>query len=327
VDGVVMLGTRLMGLRSVRTVEVSKLRGGPHLTGQHTFDITHSGLEVYPRLETLYPQQHQGVTEPGRRLTFDVPGLDTLLGGGLPANSCTMLLGSSGSGKTMLGLHFLGSGARHGEPGLYYGFMENAPRLLVKAAGVGLELGPDVDSGRLVLETMTTVGALPDALVPRMLELAERHRVRRLFIDGLEPFSREMLAPERVNDFLTALFNTLRTRGITFIVSQHLPTFFGPRLEAPLEGSEALADNLIFLRHVELRSQLYRMLSVLKMRESTYDGALREFHIRPEGIDVSDTFESAEAILTGQARPRPSRKSTKRPRKPGRPPPRRRSRS
>jgi circadian clock protein KaiC len=56
---------------------------------------------------------------------------------------------------------------------------------------------------------------------------------------------------------------------------------------------------------VELRSQLYRMLSVLKMRESPNDPALRLFSITSKGIDVAETFESAEAILTGQARPLP----------------------
>jgi circadian clock protein KaiC len=74
-------------------------------------------------------------------------------------------------------------------------------------------------------------------------------------------------------------------------------------LEAKLEGLEAIVDNIVFLRYVELRSQLYRMLSILKMRESDYEPALREFSISSRGIDVAETFESAEAILTGQARP------------------------
>jgi circadian clock protein KaiC len=54
-----------------------------------------------------------------------------------------------------------------------------------------------------------------------------------------------------------------------------------------------------------MRSQLYRMLSVMKMRESDNDSSLRLFSITDKGIDVAETFESAEAILTGQARPLP----------------------
>jgi hypothetical protein len=66
----------------------------------------------------------------------------------------------------------------------------------------------------------------------------------------------------------------------------------GPGLEPKLEGVEATVDNLVFLRYVEPRSQLYWMLSILKM-----------FSIPTQGIDVAETFKSVESILTGQARP------------------------
>jgi circadian clock protein KaiC len=55
---------------------------------------------------------------------------------------------------------------------------------------------------------------------------------------------------------------------------------------------------------VELRSQLYRLISIMKMRESQYDSGIREFSITDQGILVADTFSSAEAILTGHARVR-----------------------
>ena len=56
------------------------------------------------------------------------------------------------------------------------------------------------------------------------------------------------------------------------------------------------------LRQVELRSQLFRLLSILKVRSSDYDSAIREFQISRRGIEVAATFESADDILTGVAR-------------------------
>jgi circadian clock protein KaiC len=67
-----------------------------------------------------------------------------------------------------------------------------------------------------------------------------------------------------------------------------------------------MAENMILLRYVELRSQLYRLLSIIKVRESDYDPSIREFRITSKGIEVASTFESAEAILTGTARPSPT---------------------
>ncbi|HEX5749463.1 MAG TPA: ATPase domain-containing protein [Archangium sp.] len=303
VDGVVVLELQQRGLRAVRTVEVTKLRGESQLLGRHTFDITEQGLSVYPRLESLHREPPQEELELERRQGFGLPHLDEMMQGGVRPHSSTLLLGSPGSGKTLLGLHFLESGARQGEPGLYFGFMETPPRLLAKADGVGLRLRPWVDSGRLVVETRAAVETLPDALAHELLDLVERHGIQRLVLDGLEPLMQEPLEPSRAPGFLTALLNVLRSRGVTSVMTQQTQVLFGPRLEARLEGVEAIVDNIVFLRYVEFRAQLYRMLSILKMRESDYQPSLREFSISTRGIDVAETFESAEAILTGLARP------------------------
>ena len=71
----------------------------------------------------------------------------------------------------------------------------------------------------------------------------------------------------------------------------------------------------MLLRYVELRSQIYRLLSIMKMRESRYDTSLREFRIASDGIDVADSFESAEAILSGHGRIRNGKKKPEAPRK------------
>ncbi len=325
VDGVLLLEMQLSGLKSVRSLEVTKLRGGPQLTGRHTFEINNEGLVVHPRIESLHHRTTQVIPDPTRKLGFGVPRLDEMLAGGVPAHTSSLLFGSPGCGKTLLGLHFLAQGASQGEPGLYFGFMETSPRLLMKAAGVGLDLRPWVDSGRLVLETRAAVEALPDALVGELLGLVERHRVRRLVIDGLEVLSKEAFAPQRIPSFLIALTHELRSRGVTTVMTQQAHVLFGPRLEATPEGVEGLVDNLLFLRYVELRSHLYRMVSVLKMRESNYEPSLREFSISPRGIDVAETFESAEAILSGQ--PRTPREKSSRRKKSARRMPSRRSRS
>ena len=49
-----------------------------------------------------------------------------------------MLLGSSGSGKTLLGMQFLSEGVRRGEPGVYFGFYERPEAILAKCQRVGI---------------------------------------------------------------------------------------------------------------------------------------------------------------------------------------------
>jgi circadian clock protein KaiC len=146
----------------------------------------------------------------------------------------------------------------------------------------------------------------PDALVEELLAAVRRRNVKRLFIDGLEPFRDALVYPERGPLLFNALMNELRALGVTSLFSAELPDLFSARIFVPIDSVSAIIDNIIFLRYVELHSQLYRLISILKMRESDYDPAIREFKISSGGIEVASTFESAEAILTGVARPLPA---------------------
>jgi circadian clock protein KaiC len=73
----------------------------------------------------------------------------------------------------------------------------------------------------------------------------------------------------------------------------------------PVTGMSSIVENLIALRYVEYRSQSRRLLSVLKIRDSGFDLALREFVITDgSGISLAGAFEGAEELLTGSARER-----------------------
>ncbi|ATB29391.1 ATPase domain-containing protein [Melittangium boletus] len=309
VDGVVELGMHLEGLQAVRTVEVTKLRGEPQLSGRHVFEISDEGLRVYPRLEALHARPNEDPEPPpsSERLPFGVKHLDDMLGGGLPLHSSTLLSGSAGTGKTLLGLHFLADGVRRGEPSLYYGFMETRSRLLAKAQGLGLAPPSALDSGTLRVETRSPVEVLADARAHELLDLVKRQRTRRLFLDGLGPVL-GVMTPQRAFAFVTALTSALRSLGTTTVMTQRTPLLFDPMHEGPLLGLEALIDNVVLLRYVEQRSQTYRLLSILKMRESDYESTLREFSIISGRLAVASGPESAEALLAGKRRRSPMKR-------------------
>jgi circadian clock protein KaiC len=108
--------------------------------------------------------------------------------------------------------------------------------------------------------------------------------------------------PERTRTVFSALADELTRLGVTTLFTLETRDLLGSAIEVPIDGVSALADNIVLLRHVELRSQLYRLLSIVKVRDRSYDGAIREFRITDRGVVVADTFDSAEQILTGTAR-------------------------
>jgi len=302
VDGIIRLSAELIGLKAIRGLEVTKSRGSAQLAGKHTFDITSEGVRAYPRTEALYAGRSKVVPKLDERLSFGLEGLDQMLGGGLVRYSSTLILGSPGAGKTTLGLNFLAAGAKKGEPGMYFGFAETPERLAQKCVALGLDLSSLIEKRQLFLESRVPVETLPDALVQELLAQIEREHIQRLFLDGLEPFAKEAIDPERTSRFVTALTNALRDRGVTALFTQQTNTLVGPELYAPLRGVEAIVDNIVLLRYLELRGELRRMFSILKMRESAHDLRLREFVITPHGVDVGDMFDNADSLLTGEAR-------------------------
>lgn len=303
VDGVIALRNTRVGLRSIRELEVRKFRGGLYLEGTHFFTISHAGIRVFPRTEVLLTSPPAVADEERTLRAFGIERLDNMLHGGLLSGSSTMLYGSSGSGKTMLGLHFLAAGARLGEPGLLFGFYETPSRLIAKAEQIGLEYGAYSERGLITILWQPPVEQLIDALVEELLAAVTQHQIRRLVIDGLSGFQTAAAYTNRIGAFFTALCNELRARQVTTLFTIETRELMGSSVHIPFDGLSAIAENLLFLRHVELQSRLYRLISIVKLRDSDYDPAIREFRITNSGIDVTATFEHVVALLSGSARP------------------------
>ncbi|WP_225413019.1 ATPase domain-containing protein [Stigmatella hybrida] len=304
VDGVFELSLWLSGPRAVRELVALKFRGSDSLLGKHEVEISERGLVIHPRTEVQFSNPQESGQEDRIRMSFGIPRLDEALHGGLLSGSTTMLLGSPGTGKTLLGLHFLLQGAREGQPGTYFGFYETPPRLIEKAAGVGMpDLQKYVDNGLIELQWQPPLEHNLDALAERLLERLQERKAKRLrlFIDSVAGFRSATVYPQRMGRFFSALSHQLRMMDVTALYSEETP-LLSPGVDAPHPEEAAYVENIILLRYVELRSQLYRLISIMKMRESLYDSGIREFSISKEGISVADTFSSAESILTGHAR-------------------------
>ena len=147
VDGLFELKDYLVGLRSVREIVIRKFRGTGYLRGRHSFEINQKGIVVYPRTEAILNSVNLVAPEDRRVVSTGVASLDQMIHGGLLSGSTTLLLGGSGTGKTLLGLNFLEAGARVGENGLHFGFYEFPPRLVAKANGIGLDFANQVKDG------------------------------------------------------------------------------------------------------------------------------------------------------------------------------------
>jgi circadian clock protein KaiC len=303
VDGVIELSYTLIGPRAVRELTVHKFRGGDYLLGKHEVEIGQYGIIIHPRTEIQFDKPAPDVRGERPRLAFGVGDLDRMLHGGIPSGSCAALVGAPGTGKTLLGLAFLIEGARRGEKVTYFGFHEPPERLVEKMTNVGLDPRPFLADGRLEIIWQPPLEHMLDSLAEQLLENLRAatepdQRRGRLFVDSMEGFRAAMVYPERMPRFLAALTNQFRMYNVTGLIAEELG-LFQPSTNVYTPELVSVADTVIMLRYAEVRSQLYRLLAVMKMRESAYDSTIREFRITAEGLKVADSFASAEAILTG----------------------------
>src|SRR2546423_5424036 len=108
-DGVLWLSQVTDHNSVVRKLQVVKMRGQELMPGLHTVRLDQTGLQVFPRI-SIGGERADQTRPPGRAVT-GVPGLDALVGGGLPTGDAVLVSGPSGTGKSVLTAQFIAAGA------------------------------------------------------------------------------------------------------------------------------------------------------------------------------------------------------------------------
>src|SRR5664279_162147 len=82
-----------------------------------------------------------------------IEGLDEVTNGGLPTGRTSLVCGSAGSGKTVLGMEFLIHGILdYGEPGVFMAFEETEKDLSQNVASFGYDLDQLQNDGKLAID-------------------------------------------------------------------------------------------------------------------------------------------------------------------------------
>jgi circadian clock protein KaiC len=221
-----------------------------------------------------------------RRLSTGIDGLDTILGGGLIEDRSYMVRGPAGSGKTVLGFHFLSAGVDAGENVLFINLEEDLDDLKTNAASLGfdvdaiefLDLSPGADT--FVEEESYDVfpaseveqGPFTDSIVERVRE-SEPDRV---VVDPLTQFRYLTSDEYEFRKQVVGFMRFLKQQGATVLfTTQERPGHSTEDLQFMCDGTISLTV-----------TDAGRYISVPKFRGSATQSGTHTFRITDDGIVV-----------------------------------------
>jgi circadian clock protein KaiC len=276
-----------------RRTRVTKLRGRRYRGGYHDFTIQTGGLVVYPR---LVASEHSSV-EIEAVVTSGNPQIDLLLGGGLDAGTCTLIMGPTGVGKTVLTTEMALAAARRGERAMLFLFDERIRTFLDRARKLDIALDEALAAGRLVLQQIDPTELSPGAFADRVVRAVDQEGAQFVGIDSLTGYVNAMPGEKLLNIHLHELFSYLGQRGVTSLLTlaQHSP-FSESSVVADLSY---LADAVILLRYFEAIGEVRQAISILKRRSGTHENTIREYRIRVGGIKVGTPLREFQGVLSG----------------------------
>lgn len=216
------------------------------------------------------------------RIPTGIPGLDEMIGGGLPVPSITLVAGEAGTGKTTFCNQFLCKGAERKEPGLYFMISGDSPSLVFKFASTYEFVKEDyfckeiryVDLGEPIENTKSSSDLL-DLIKSKITEFQSK----RVVI--CNPSELQDSLKGNYRRFLLKLGRTIKDLNAVSLITGETE----PGYPYPMEIAH-IADGIILLHNTEVNFVRIRSLEILKMAGTPHTSGKHALDISAKGLTV-----------------------------------------
>ncbi|MCW2363919.1 MULTISPECIES: ATPase domain-containing protein [Sphingobium] len=276
-----------------RRLRMLKYRGQRYRGGYHDFVINTGGVRVFPRLVSLeHKSDFVRATAP-----TESAELNALLGGGFDSGTSTLILGPTGTGKSLLALNLIKGCIARGETAAMFVFDEELGLLADRAKGLGIDVSRLVADGKLIIEQVDAAEMSPGEFAHRVRATVEEHGIRTVVIDSLNGYRAAMPEESALVLHIHELLQYLNRRGAsTFLtVTQH--GVVGD-MQAPVDITY-LADTVVLLRYFEAVGHVRRAISIVKKRSGVHENTIREYRIDAQGITIGEPLTHFQGVLRG----------------------------
>jgi len=190
-----------------RMMEIIKMRGRPLGFGKYEFVIYEKGIDIYVPMGWKYEWKLSN-----ERISTGIKELDDLIGGGMRRGCFGIILGQSGTGKSIVARNFLIAGAKSKEKSLLLTFQESSEQIWKFIEEIGLQQDE-------LREYLTIISLYPGrltsgALTELMKQIFERYRPQRVVVDGINSIKR-VYDEEEFVEFIRSLKFISKGNGST----------------------------------------------------------------------------------------------------------------
>jgi circadian clock protein KaiC len=221
-----------------------------------------------------------------KRLATGIPGLDEILGGGLPEFSFNLIAGPPGSGKTTLAHQIMFALATRKRPALYFTVLGEPPIKMLRYQQQFEFFDTEQVNGsiRFINLADDTVSGDLDRVLGRIVAEVEAHGPSVVFVDS---FRSVMLASQAEGKSFMGLQQFIQQLGMlmtgwqatTFLIGEYLS-------EIDPNPVFTVADGLIWMRQSLQSNSVVRKIEIMKMRGQQTLPGLHTFRISSAGIRV-----------------------------------------
>lgn len=222
-----------------------------------------------------------------RQLATGVPGLDNLLGGGLPEYSFNLIAGTPGSGKTTLAHQIMFSLANAKDRALFFTVLgEPALKMLrYQQQFTFYDFDKVNESIRFVNLSEDLLEGDFDRVLSHVAEEVKDYAPSLVFVDSfrsvVESANQKEQGTSELQRFVQQLGAQMTSwQATTFLIGEYLLP------ESESSAVFTVADGILWLTQNMHRNSMVRKIQVIKMRGQAQAPGLHTFRISDDGIRV-----------------------------------------
>ena len=227
------------------------------------------------------------------KIATGIEGFEHISMGGLTEGRTTLIVGSSGSGKTMFAVEFLYRGiTTFNRNGVFITFEERPREIVRNVKTLGWDLGKLVKQKRLIFldaspepEHVEETGSYDlSGLVVQIKHAIEKVGAKLLVMDSIGSLFDQFTNTGLIRQEIFRITDIFKDMGITAIITAERLQEYGTISRYGIE--EFVSDNVIIIRNVLEEEKCRRTIQVLKVRGNTHYKGEFPFTITDSGINI-----------------------------------------